>query len=616
MKRFLNNLKFKSKILFIVGALFFVTTMVGGMTYYYYAAQDVEKSFTEGAEDVLAQLTDTLNLRLNAVETRVRGLILNTTFMRTMVNYLNKPDDENRVKALGETASFLKDLESGERLVHSTYIYTDKGEFENFTRMRNWDFDFTKSKFYEAYQKAGVTAVQWFPVQADEIFRDSDEVIPYVRRFTLDGYYNGGYQYLVVQLSKLELDRVLSGKYGYFDKILIVNENGNLLAGSEDVDTNMLLAIAQDSLDADIAAERNYEQDQVDYLVFSDTIQTTGWKIFGLRSRESLLGSLKSLRVLIAEFTAIIFLAALAALLIVSNRLTAALTRLEKRMSIVQGGDFGVRFFYPYHDEVGSLAKGFNCMLDEIERLVKKQEDTIQELKRERDFVAEVQKQKRKAELKALQAQINPHFLYNTLNAITWQAADKGEEEISILSSSLGRFFRISLSKGAEVISFREELDHVTSYLEIQSIRYGTKLNYDIEVDAALKEYKVLKLILQPLAENSIYHGIKEKAQAGKIRICAQLIHTNADTSDCLQICVWDNGLGIAPDLLKKINYALANGETNSNDGYGIFNVNERIRLYYGESYGLRYESEAGEWTRAILTLPAVKMGDETCIGF
>ncbi len=404
VKRFLNNLKFKSKILFIVGTLFFVTTVVCGMTYYYYAAQDVEKSFTEGAEDVLAQLTDTL--------------------------------------------------------------------------------------------------------------------------------------------------------------------------------------------------------------------QTTGWKIVGLRSRESLLGSLKSLRALIAEFTAIIFLAALAALLIVSNRLTAALTRLEKRMSIVQGGDFGVRFFYPYQDEVGSLAKSFNCMLDEIERLVKKQEDTIQELKRERDFVAEVQKQKRKAELKALQAQINPHFLYNTLNAITWQAADKGEEEISILSSSLGRFFRISLSKGAEVISFREELDHVTSYLEIQSIRYGTKLNYDIEVDAALKEYKVLKLILQPLAENSIYHGIKEKAQAGKIRISAQIVHINADTSDCLQICVWDNGLGIAPDLLKKINYALANGETNSNDGYGIFNVNERIRLYYGESYGLRYESEAGEWTRAILTLPAVKMGDETCIGF
>jgi len=119
-----EKVKFKSKILFIVGALFFVTATVGGITYYHYAAQDVEKNFKAGAEDVLTQLTDTLDLRLNAVEMRVRGLVSNTTFMRTMVNYLNKPDEKNRVKALGEVASFLKDLESGESLVHSSYIYS------------------------------------------------------------------------------------------------------------------------------------------------------------------------------------------------------------------------------------------------------------------------------------------------------------------------------------------------------------------------------------------------------------------------------------------------------------------------------------------------------------
>ena len=418
-----------------------------------------------------------------------------------------------------------------------------------------------------------------------------------------------------MQLKKIELDRILSGKYGYFDQLLIVNENGELLAGSDGVNTKKLIEIAKPSVKNGSATDSTYEQDKIKYLVFSDTLDTTGWKIFGLRSRDSLLGSLQSLRVLIAEFTVIIFLAAFVALLLVSNSLTAALTRLEKRMSIVQGGDFEVRFFYPYQDEVGSLARSFNCMLDEIERLVKKQDETIQELKRERDFVAEVQKQKRKAELKALQAQINPHFLYNTLNAITWQAADKGEEEISILSSSLGRFFRISLSKGEEVISLREEIEHVTSYLEIQSIRYGEKLNYDIEVDSSLMEYKVLKLILQPLAENSIYHGIKEKAQAGWIHIRAQLIHID-EGNDRLQISVWDNGLGIACDMLKKINYSLANGETNSADGYGIFNVNERIRLYYGEQYGLLYESEEGEWTKAILTLPVVKAGNEICIRF
>lgn len=251
----------------------------------------------------------------------------------------------------------------------------------------------------------------------------------------------------------------------------------------------------------------------------------------------------------------------------------------------------------------------------EIDMLIHSYNNVICRLKKSMEQSVELQMNEQRMEFRMLQAQINPHFLYNTLNAITWQAADKGEEEISILSSSLGRFFRISLSKGEEVISLREEIEHVTSYLEIQSIRYGEKLNYDVEADSSLMEYKVLKLILQPLAENSIYHGIKEKAQAGWIHIRAQLIHVD-EGNDRLQISVWDNGLGIACDMLKKINYSLANGETNSADGYGIFNVNERIRLYYGEQYGLLYESEEGEWTKAILTLPAVKAGNEICIRF
>ena len=255
----------------------------------------------------------------------------------------------------------------------------------------------------------------------------------------------------------------------------IVNENGELLAGSDGVNTKKLIEIAKPSVKNGSATDSTYEQDKIKYLVFSDTLDTTGWKIFGLRSRDSLLGSLQSLRVLIAEFTVIIFLAAFVALLLVSNSLTAALTRLEKRMSIVQGGDFEVRFFYPYQDEVGSLARSFNCMLDEIERLVKKQDETIQELKRERDFVAEVQKQKRKAELKALQAQINPHFLYNTLDSIIWMAETQ-DSNIVAMTEALAKLFRISLNKGNEEILLKKEMEHVKNYLIIQSMRYADKL--------------------------------------------------------------------------------------------------------------------------------------------
>jgi len=271
-------------------------------------------------------------------------------------------------------------------------------------------------------------------------------------------------------------------------------------------------------------------------------------------------------------------------------------------MSCVEKGDLSVRFFYPYKDEIGSLAKTFNYMIGEIESLVQKQEETIEELKRERDYVSEVQKQKRKAELKALQAQINPHFLYNTLNAITWQAADQGAEEISILSNSLGKFFRISLSKGAEVITLGEELEHVKSYLEIQSIRYHSRLSYEIEVDESWLDIRMIKLILQPLAENSIYHGIKEKQGAGRIKIYGK--RQSSFEEEVLELSVWDDGAGIPPEKLELMNETLERGETDSKAGYGIYNVNERIRLFYGEGYGLRYESSHGRWTRAILRIP------------
>lgn len=606
MKRVFNNLSFRSKIIWIFGLMFFISMAFSGVAYYRYTARDVENSFMVGAEDVLAQAIDTLELRFGAIRQRVQGMLSSYGFTVELVDYLNDPNDANKVKAMGTIAYFLKDLEAGERLIHSTYIYTEKGEFENFIRMRNWDFHFEESEFYQMYLDNPEKSIYWFSVREDEIFRDSDEVIPCVRRFSVEGY-KGNQSYLVLQLKKSELDRILAGKYGYFDQLLILDRDGNLIAGSEGVDAGKLLSLEIGNASEEPVSAGDYELNGEAYLVFQGDITETGWKIFGLKSRESLLGSLKTLRYVILEITGAIFLLAVCSLLFVSGQMTLALRKLEKRMSCVQEGDFNVRYFYPYRDEVGSLAKSFNYMVAEIQELVQKQEETIQELKRERDRAAEIQKQKRKAELKALQAQINPHFLYNTLNAITWQAADQGEEEISILSSSLGKFFRISLSKGEEVISLREELEHVGSYLDIQSIRYRSRLRYELHAEEEWLDCRVLKLILQPLAENSIYHGIKEKSGAGLIRISVRRI--DAEAGSVLELSVWDDGAGIPAKKLAAINDTLFRGEIRHSEGYGIYNVNERIRLYFGENCGLSYESEEGLWTRAVLTLPAEKLG-------
>ena len=181
------------------------------------------------------------------------------------------------------------------------------------------------------------------------------------------------------------------------------------------------------------------------------------------------------------------------------------------------------------------------------------------------------------------------------------------------MSNSLGKFFRISLSKGAEIITLREEIEHVTSYLDIQKIRYHSKLNYQIDVEEHWLDLRVIKLILQPLAENSIYHGIKEKKGTGLIRIYEE--SQGDGTQKILKLVVWDNGAGIPVDKLKILNETLKKGITDRLEGYGIYNVNERLRLFYGENYGLQFESVEGQWTKAMLTLPVTDGEMDSCIG-
>lgn len=583
MKTMINNLKFRSKIICLFGIMIFFSMVISSVLYYNFAARNVEESFKTGAEDVMTQMADTLELRLSTIRQRAQGMLSNYSFMTRLSDYLNNPTDLNAVKAMGDTASYLTDLETGESLIHSTYIYTDKLEFETYVRMRNRDFQFPQSEYYRDYAGEPGNAIRWFPVTRDKIFQDQDLVIPMIWQFSLQNYH--GDQYLVIQIRQSELERILNEKYEFFEKIIILDRDGKRIVGPPNLDMESLTAL-----------------EEGDYLIVHKQLTENGWQIFGLRSKETLLGNLKWLQIIILEIMLVVFVLSTSVVLIFSHQMTESLRRLEQQMSYVQKGDLEVRFFYPYKDEVGSLAKSFNYMVGEIQDLVRKQEETIEELKEERNRADMVQRQKREAELKALQAQINPHFLYNTLNAITWQAADQGAEEISILSSALGRFFRVSLSKGAEIISLREELDHVTSYLEIQSIRYHSKLNYEIDVKEEWMACRVIKLCLQPLAENSIYHGIKEKSHSGLIRIWAE--EGQAENQPALCLVVWDDGAGIPKEKLDIINSNLKRGRTDHSEGYGIYNVNERLRLFYGEAYGLRYESEEGRWTKGILTLP------------
>jgi two-component system sensor histidine kinase YesM len=242
-------------------------------------------------------------------------------------------------------------------------------------------------------------------------------------------------------------------------------------------------------------------------------------------------------------------------------------------------------------DEITELGMTFNIMIGRIKELLNAKIKEQENLK--------------KAELKALQAQINPHFLYNTLDTIVWMAEAKKNDQVIEIVRALSSFFRIALSKGKDWISIRQEIEHVRSYLAIQKIRYRDILNYKFEVDEDLLDGTILKLTLQPLVENALYHGIKNKRNGGTIVVRAQRVG-NA----IVRLEVQDDGVGFTPQKLAQIRSTLDNefGEVSLEEGgFGLENVNSRIKLYYGKEYGLYVQSEYQGGTQVVARIPLQK---------
>jgi len=239
-------------------------------------------------------------------------------------------------------------------------------------------------------------------------------------------------------------------------------------------------------------------------------------------------------------------------------------------------------------DEITELGMSFNIMIGKIKELL--------------DSKIKEQENLKKAELRALQAQINPHFLYNTLDTIIWMAESKKTDDVVNLVTALSSFFRISLSKGMDWITIGEEIERIRSYLIIQKMRYRDILDFKIEVDADVAENTILKLILQPLVENALYHGIKNKRRGGTINVRAK-----RKSADEVLREVEDDGIGFTPEKLAQLRAELDDdsGDIKLESGYGIGNVNKRIRLYYGRSYGVSIRSGYRSGTCVTLVIPA-----------
>lgn len=454
----------------------------------------------------------------------------------------------------------------------------------------NPDLDIKSQEWYQtAIARSGSSAISSSHVQ-HIVYGERPWVITLsrgIRNFTGSGSTEGVF-FIDLNYSAISelCDQNNIGEKGY---VFILDEDGNIVYHPQQ--QQLYNELQTENIDAVLSAEGDMvltgsgSQEKIYTISRSEK---TGWTIVGCMYVEELLEESENAQSVYVITAIVLVIIALLLSSLLSKNITLPIQRLKDSMAKVQEGNFEkTEIEVGSPNEIGSLTNSFNVMTNRIQELM---EENVQE-----------QEAKRKSELKALQSQINPHFLYNTLDSIIWMAEGKKNEEVVLMTASLARLMRQSISNEDEIVSIAQEIEYVKSYLTIQKMRYKDKLEFEIDVEPSIRHIHIIKLVLQPIVENAIYHGLKYKESKGLLVVKGYEKGENV----IIEIC--DNGVGMSPETLNhiferhKVNY--------HSNGVGVYNVQQRLQLYYGSDYGITYISEQGKGTTATIVIPKQQEG-------
>ncbi|MDK2799066.1 MAG: two-component system, sensor histidine kinase YesM [Clostridiales bacterium] len=590
-----DKIKFRSiqsHIFLYFSTLIIITVLIIGIIFYYESSRTIEKNADEYAYQIVEQVSRNIEYYIGYMEDVSSLLYYNPSIN----NYLSQGQAEYKQQNVLENdleeqkiAALLDSIMKMRKDIVSIFIFGKNGKI--ITNGNNFELkeyiDINELDWYkQASQKNGQPVVSSSHVQ--KFIKNQHPWVVSLSRQINDFRTKKSLGVLLIDLNYKVITDICSkinlGQKGY---VFILNKEGNIVYHPQQqlIYTNL----KSENIEKIISTEsRSFieKKDGKKRLVTIKTIPNIGWKIVGVSYLNDLLIAREDIR---NSYIIVIFVCLLIATLIsvrIASNISRPIKKLEALMKRAENGDFNVNNIdIKSSDEIEHLAATFKMMLQRIKALMQQ--------------IKEDQKAIRKSELKALQAQINPHFLYNALDAIVWMAESKKHDKVVLMTSALAKFFRLSLSKGDEIIYIKDEIEHIKYYLMIQKIRYSKKLEYEILVDPEILKYRIIKLVLQPLVENAIYHGIKNLPDGGKIEIKGKQVEGK------ILLQVVDNGVGIPSQKLQHI-LENENRSKVKAGGVGIKNVHERIQLYYGEDYGLTFESEEGQGTTVNVWLPAV----------
>lgn len=558
-----------------------ILLMVGGISYYW-TKKAVELRMSESTVETLKQIDKNMELVFGGIQD-ISLFVISNQDIRKYAK-MNKEELQMAGDSLLNLSEAFANLTNSKSYVLSINVYGDKGlQFES----------------------AGVSWVNGNLIQEYEnkIPSDGSYILTptYKRTYQMLGecYVISMYRQLKdinnlsqrlgiirIDVNEREINRVYRDiKLGNSGYVFIANKDGYILSHS---DTGKLFKhIGNDpAFAASFSGKQGYYRKNIegkDVLVTYYTSSDQNLVYIGVVPFDELTREAEISRRMMIVVILVGLILAFIIVSIASMKITEPINKLSRLMQKVEEGNMDVLVNINRKDEIGTLGRSFNSMTRKLKTLI--EEVYVNKLSR------------KEAELKALQAHINPHFLYNTLDVIYWSSRLENAPKTGEIVSALAKLFKLGLNKGNEITTVEKEVEHLKSYLVIQKVRYDEEPDIVIDVDPALYGCSIIKLILQPLVENALIHGIADlRDRKGKIRI------TGREYTDGILFEVTDNGVGMDETRIKEI----FDGLVEDKKGYGVKNVDERIKLYFGEQYGVSIYSVKGEGTRVEVRVPKV----------
>lgn len=587
LKTIFLNIKLRNKILISTMSILLITVSIFGYLFFIKTSELLENKTIDSTQKSLNQAVEFINYKMNNAKDASSLIYLDPVVKDLILKTESETELYKKFGYYEQLSTILINMNTG-RDLYNIRLYIDDNFFSSVSGSKIINEEKIMNEEWYKQVRLNNSGIVWIPTYEYDFgyLRDKQKIISIARAIYSQ---EGAQKYLgIVVVDILErsfydiikgIDITKSGGIYLLDKddIIVSTEN------KDEIGTSFT---EKYEIGEEAKTQEGYQKLQMDgddSLFFSQKIPNVEWRLVTVVPRKEII---QDRRVILDYMFLLLLLLSIAAVIIsyrISVNVTKRIDILSMNMRKIQNDDWDVDVGVIYEDEIGELQKSFSYMIKNMKTLISEKYQSEINIK--------------KADLRTLQAQINPHFLYNILDMINWMAMKYQADDIIYIVSKLAKFFRISLSSGKEMVSIGDEVEHIKLYIDIQKKRFNDAIETSFEMDEEIMEYETVKLILQPLVENAILHGIMEsKEKKGIIKIKSY----REEEDIVLEIA--DNGKGMSEEKIKEIL------DIKSKSGYGIKNVNQRIKLKYGNQFGLSYQSILLEGTKVTIRFPAVEM--------